>query len=172
MIEFKIKSAKVIAHDEGQVLLDLMDKKSIHELNKDFNGYTCTLKKKKEKSLNANAYMWVLCDKIAKKIHATKIDVYKKAIRDIGIFFDVTVEAEREEEFTRCWESNGIGWFCEGILATSQATQMRCYKGSSVYDGSEMSRLIEYVVEEAKGLGIETLTPLEIARLNSLWESK
>ena len=42
-------------------------------------------KKKKAKSLTANAYMWVLCDEIARVLQSTKDEVYKKyfVTRDI-----------------------------------------------------------------------------------------
>ena len=37
------------------------------------------------------------------------------------------------------------------------------YWGSSAYSTAEMSRLLDDVVEEAKGLGIETATPEQLA---------
>jgi hypothetical protein len=43
------------------------------------------------------------------------------------------------------------------------------YKGSSEFDTKEMSIFIDGIVSEAKELGIETMTPNEIARLNGLW---
>ena len=44
------------------------------------------------------------------------------------------------------------------------------YYGSSSYDTAEMSRLVEAVVEEAKGLGVETMTPVELDRLKAAWK--
>ena len=41
------------------------------------------------------------------------------------------------------------------------------YIGSSKYNTKEMSVFISGIVEEAKDLGIETLTPDEIARLRN-----
>ena len=46
---------------------------------------------------------------------------------------------------------------------------MRLYKGSSIYDREEMRYLIDYIVDEAHYLGIETMTPDEIERLKILW---
>ena len=39
-------------------------------------------------------------------------------------------------------------------------------------DSREMSRLIEGAVQEAQNLGIETLTPGELARMNLEWGEK
>lgn len=47
--------------------------------------------------------------------------------------------------------------------------QLQCYFGSSTYDAKEMSVLIDGVVSECKEMGIETMTPDEIARLKSEW---
>ena len=45
----------------------------------------------------------------------------------------------------------------------------KVYKGSSEFDTREMSIFIDGIVSEAKGLGIQTMTPNEIAKLKSLW---
>ena len=44
-------------------------------------------------------------------------------------------------------------------------------KESHLYNSEEMARLIDGTVTEAKELGIETLPPLEIKRLQDEWES-
>ncbi len=46
-----------------------------------------------------------------------------------------------------------------------QVVFYRLYRGSHTYDSREMSLLIEGTVSEAEGLGIETLTPDELARM-------
>ena len=43
------------------------------------------------------------------------------------------------------------------------------YRGSSVYDNAQMSRLIENIVQDCKAVGIETLTPSELERLKEGW---
>ena len=42
-------------------------------------------------------------------------------------------------------------------------------KGSSEYNTAEMSHFIDMVVQEAKELGIETLTPDELERMKQAW---
>ena len=42
-------------------------------------------------------------------------------------------------------------------------------RGSSDYNTYEMSKLIDGCVQEAKYLGIETLTPEELERMKVIW---
>lgn len=43
------------------------------------------------------------------------------------------------------------------------------YYGSSCYDTKQMSSLIDHLVQDCKALGIETLTPQELARMKEEW---
>jgi hypothetical protein len=43
------------------------------------------------------------------------------------------------------------------------------YYGSSVYDTKQMSQLIDCIVQDCKTVGIETMTPQELAALNERW---
>ena len=43
-------------------------------------------------------------------------------------------------------------------------------RGSSTYDTSEMSKLIDGLVSECQELGIETIPPKEIERMMQLYE--
>ena len=42
---------------------------------------------------------------------------------------------------------------------------MILYYGSSTYDTQQMSLLIDHIVQDAKALGIETMTPAELEAL-------
>ena len=42
-------------------------------------------------------------------------------------------------------------------------------KGSSEYDTKEMSHFVNIIVEKAKELGIDTMTPEEIRKMNERW---
>ena len=52
-----------------------------------------------KRSLNANAYMWVLLDQIAQAIHGTKEEVYRIAVKHVGVFD--TLSCTGPEEFIR-----------------------------------------------------------------------
>lgn len=129
---------------------------------------------RRKRSLDANSYMWVLCDKIAQVVrHSTKVDVYRRAVQEVGKWTDVAIITRALPTFLDEWNNRGDGWFAD--VASSKlkdCTKVRCYYGSSVYDTKEMSRLIDYLVQEAKELGIETLPPDELKRLSMEWGAK
>ena len=55
------------------------------------------------------------------------------------------------------------------IRYDGKATFYRIYRGSHTYDTKEMSLLIDGTVMEAKELGIETMTPAELAEMKARW---
>lgn len=116
-----------------------------------------------KRSLNANAYLWILCDKIAKEINRTKEYVYKRAIKDVGQFEILPIKDIAVDKFISAWTSRGLGWLCESIGDSKFRgfKNVIAYYGSSVYDTKTMARLIDNIVEEARGLGIQTITDEE-----------
>lgn len=132
------------------------------------------LKEYKEKrSLDSNAYAWVLIGKIAKKLNLSKEDVYKKNIKEMGKYEILPIKNEAVQTFINAWSTKGIGWLCEilGDSKLSGYTNIIAYYGSSVYDIKEMSVFIDGVVQEAQQLDIEVLSPNEIERLKRLWDN-
>jgi len=136
--------------------------------------HTITVKVKREKrSLNANAYFWVIADKIAESIGSTKEAVYRKAIKDVGVFEIVPVREDALAQWIDNWESGGLGRVCD-VLGDSKLdgyVRAACYFGSSVYDKKQMARLIDWIVEEAKELGIQTMSAEEIEKLKADWRA-
>ena len=120
---------------------------------------------KKKRSNDANAYMWVLCDKIAAKIGLTPQDVYRRAIRDVGVFTPLPIRNDAVADFTRIWEAHGTGWVLDVVDDSKIKGYKLCnaYQGSSTYDVTQMSRLIDYIVEDAKAMSIETLSDRELS---------
>ena len=73
--------------------------------------YTATLKGK-GRSLDANAYAWVLLDKLAAHYGVAREKVYRQEIQSIGGVSEVLCLREKAAEaFCRSWERNGIGRF-------------------------------------------------------------
>lgn len=129
--------------------------------------------KRKKRSVDANSYCWVLCDKIAQAVGITKEEVYRKHIHDVGVFDDIAISKNATEDFIKNFESNGTGWIAEiQPCKLKGCNKVRCYYGSSTYDSKQMSRLIDSLVDDAKSYGIETLTPIELERMNELWNTK
>lgn len=153
----------------GEVTLNISFKAKPFTLDKN-KKYDVEIKEHREhRSLNANSYCWVVCEKIAKAINSTKIDVYKRAIRDVGTFMDVQISSVLETKLIANWEENGIGWIAEKQLGNGITSVVRLYSGSSSYDTAEMARLIDWLVDEAKELNIDVLTPKERSLLLQDW---
>ena len=128
---------------------------------------------RKRRSLDSNAYAWVLMDKIAQATGVSKTEVYRKVIREIGGVSDiVAVRDEAVDKFREGWEKQGLGWQTEILDSKPRYKRVIVYYGSSTYDTQQMAALIDSLVQEAQALGIETLPPAEIARLNSQWEER
>ena len=132
--------------------------------------FNLTLKRyEKPRSLNANAYAWVLMDKLAKALKISKEEVYARAIKQVGVFEPISVDIAAYERFKRNWERQGLGWLVDRVIDDGVKVYFNAYYGSSVYNSQEMARLIDWIVEEAKLQGIDTMTPSERARLIDEW---
>lgn len=136
-----------------------------------FNAvYDYEIKRVKQKrSLSANGYAWLLMDRIAAALKITKEEVYRKAINDVGVFTEIKVtDADAARRFRQIWQANGLGW----LTKTVNDTTVYAYYGSSTYDTAEMARLIDYIVDEAKRLHIETLPPEKLEIIKTEWGKK
>ncbi len=123
---------------------------------------------REKRSLDANAYAWVLMDKIAEVSGVDKVHVYRSAIKDIGGVSDiVAVTDDAVDKFRANWEKQGLGWQTDVFDSKDGYKRVIVYYGSSTYDTKQMSQLIDNLVQDAQTLGIETLPPAELARLKS-----
>lgn len=155
---------------DGTQLLTLAIQGDFRPYIEEFDGkdLKCEIKPfKAKRSLSANAYAFVLINKLAEKLNISPQEVYKNAIRHIGGVSTVVCCQDRAvEEFRKGWESNGIGWQTEILDSKIDGcTNIICYYGSSTYDTKQMSRLIDNIVQDCKAVGIETMTPAELERL-------
>lgn len=126
------------------------------------NDVEVTIKKYRPKrSLDANAYAWVLIDKIAERMHLPKAEVYKDHIQTIGgVSETVCVRDQAVDKLIQAWEQHGLGW-CSYIFPSKLegCTNVTLYYGSSTYDTKQMSALIDSLVQSCRILGIETMSP-------------
>ena len=120
---------------------------------------------RERRSLDANAYLWVLIDKIAEVLRTDKDAVYLTMLKRYGQYTYVIVKPEAVERTMQAWRlMEEVGKTKDG-----KGVQMLAYFGSSTYSTVEMARLIDGVVSDAKELGIETMTPNEIAAIKERW---
>jgi len=136
--------------------------------------YDVEIKEHRERrSLDSNAYAWVLIGKLSEAVNLPPDEIYRHYIRDIGGNYDVVcVRSEAAETFRKAWEANGIGWQTDVMPSKiAGCTNVRCFYGSSTYDAKQMSRLIDLVVQDAKSVGIETKTPQELEEMMAGWQA-
>lgn len=135
---------------------------------KDLDNLDITIEKHKEKrSKDANAYCWKLCQEIADKLGSTKEEVYREAIHGKGPFEIIPIKEEATEKFINAWSKNGLGWVAE-IFSDSKLEGYKniiAYYGSSTFDKKQMSYFLDYIVQEAKSLGIKTLDDIEFENM-------
>lgn len=129
---------------------------------------------RKHRSLDANAYCWVLIDQIAEKTGERKTDVYRHAIKEIGGVSDtICVMDKAVDRLREGWEKNGIGWQTDVTPSKMNGcTNVILYYGSSVYDSKQMASLIDSLIQEAEGLGIPTITDKEAEKLLGKWANE
>lgn len=129
---------------------------------------------REKRSLDSNAYAWVLMDRLAEKLNMTKEEIYKGYIKEIGGVSEVVcVKNEAVEKLCEGWRHNGLGWQTETFPSKIfGCTNVILYYGSSTYDKAQMNRLISMVVEDCKLQGIDVRTPDEIENMLSLWGEK
>lgn len=126
-----------------------------------------------KRSLNANAYAWTIIGKIAEVVGNTKEDVYRDYIKNKGIYRVITMNSQAVPTFEKIWTEKGLGWLCETSETNIQGlTDVIAYYGTSSYDTKQMANFIDYIVQEAKELDIETLPPDELRSLKESWCNK
>lgn len=127
---------------------------------------------RQKRSLDANAYAWVLINKVAATLGLPKAQVYRGYIRDIGGNCEIVCVPERgADKLCECWALNGLGWQAERFPSKIPGcVNVALYYGSSTYDTAQMSRLIDLIIEDCRQLGIETLPPYKLAALLEGWD--
>lgn len=123
---------------------------------------------KQKRSLNANAYMWVLINEIANKVRLSKEEVYLNMLKSYGQSTIISLLSSIDYNgFFKYYEVIG-----SSVLNNKEFLHIRVYKGSSEYNTLEMSILIDGVVQECTNLGIATISDDEIERLKGSWKNE
>lgn len=124
------------------------------------------------RSLNANAYFHLLCDRLADEMKMSKPRMknlllfrYGQKARDKdGKLAIIKTNANEDELLER------EDFHCWYLKTADDGTPMYVLlEHSRFFDSKQMSVLIDGVVEEAKKVGIDTITPNEIEELKQKW---
>lgn len=117
---------------------------------------------KEKRSLSQNAYAWKLITELGNVLRKSKEEIYLQMLKDYGVS-DIIVVLSKV---------NPGGYFKyyekvrDVIINGNTFSQYKVFKGSSEFDTKEMSVFIDGIIQEAENLGIPTLTPEEITRLD------
>lgn len=122
---------------------------------------------REKRSLSANSYAWVLMGKIAGALNQDVNEVYhimlmrygQPELNEDGGALIITIPSKSKLPDYLYIHSAPIA---HRKLNGKEFTHYRVLRGSSTYDSKEMSVLIDGIASEAKGLGIEVLTPHEL----------
>jgi hypothetical protein len=149
--------------NEASAINDIEEIKDIEKLS------ICAKKYRQKRSLNANAYAWVLISKIAEKVDSSQEEVYEEMLQRYGCFYQdeegyITITVKAEVDMSK------IEGHWKFLKTNGKFTSYLMIKGTSEYDTLEMSKFIDGVVYEAKQMGIETLPPAELQRMVSQWQ--
>lgn len=128
---------------------------------------------RKKRSLDANAYAWVLINKIADTLRITPKEIYRQAIQNVGGNYEILpVKAEAAEHFKQVWEAQGLGWPCVdmGKSKIDGYRNLRAYYGSSTYSTTQMAQLIDILLQDCRALDIEVKSEEEIASIMGAWK--
>ena len=159
---------------EGNFLVTISTPENISELYDALSEKEISFEIKQSRrgrSLSANAYAWVLIDKIAERTGVKKTDVYRHAIKEIGGVSDtICVMDKAVDRLREGWAKNGIGWQTDTIQSKVEGcTNVILYYGSSVYDSKQMAQLIDSLIQDAEALGIPTISDAEAEKMLGSW---
>lgn len=129
------------------------------------------------RSLNANAYFHVLVDKIAKTLNVGSDEIKVQMVLDYGTIATIggepVIAILPKDVKVSDYCNEYVKWLKDVKTKNGKIySEYLCYKRTHTLDKSEMARLIDGVVYEAKELGIETRTPDELASLIERWEGQ
>ena len=109
----------------------------------------------KGRSRDANAFCWALCSEIGRALKPPidKEDVYRMAIKAVGVYTQTQLLAWDVEKVRQRWESHGVGWFLEivddapGLVGHKV---IHLYYGSSTYTVDEMRVLLDWLIDQCE----------------------
>lgn len=163
--------------DQVHMTFAIDDESCLREIEelKDSKLSIIVKKYRKKRSLDANAYFHVLVGKIADKLTISKAHAKNILISKYGqvqllpdgdaMIYKTNAPVEYMHELETL-HSIPVKF---GVENGKEVVFYKIYRGSHTYDSKEMSDLIQGTVADAKELGIETMTPDELARMTAMW---
>ena len=144
-------------------------------MNQDRNKIFDIKEHRQKRSLDSNAYYWVLVGKLAKKLNISTARLHNLLLRDCGLPFLIDGHVSMQPiPDTEAAEEQVLESSTYHLKPTSSVIEgkdglYRWYivlRGSSSYNTEEFSALLDKLIAECKAQGdIETMTPEELYRM-------
>lgn len=115
------------------------------------------------RSKDANAFCWALCSDIGRALRppVDKLEVYRTAIRAVGVYTETVVKLWDIDTICERWSSHGDGWFVDVMDDAGIGRKtIHLYYGSSTYTRDEMRVLLDWLVDQAGQMQI----PLRLSK--------
>ncbi len=127
-----------------------------------------------KRSMTANAYLWVLLDKLTQHTGLPREDIYREYVKNVGGNTDILCLRDKSvDAFRETWARNGTGWVTEVMDSKIDGcTNVKVYYGSSTFDTKTLARMNEMVEADCKDCGIETRSEEELQSLLDSWGGK
>lgn len=136
-----------------------------------------TIKKlSRKRSLDANRFLWALCSDIGKALTppVEKIEIYQRAVKAAGVYFQTEIPLFKLDEVRRRWTSTGDGWLFEVVDNGRIGHKLvHMYFGTSSYTVDEMRFVLNWLVDQCRQMEIPIpLSAEEEERILKDWGRK
>lgn len=133
---------------------------------------------KEKRSLSQNAYYWVLIGKVADKHRISKSRLHNNMLRHYGqrMFIDdkpvIVYLPDTEESENTAMESDTVHLKqTSSVMEGNNGITYRAWvmlRGSHDYNTKEMTVLLDGLIQEAKQVDVEVLTPSQLEEMRRL----
>lgn len=125
-------------------------------------------KYRKKRSLDANAYAWVLMQKLAEAVGSDRESIYLQMLQKYSREFTFVICKEKavdklKDLYRTCVDLGKVK------VNGTEGHQIQVFFGSSTFDSKAMSVLIDGIISECKEVGIDVLPPEKIERMVNEW---
>ncbi len=158
-----------ITPERQRLTIDVFDDlRELYEKLKDSDVEIKITRRTQKRSLDANAYMWVLLDKLAAETGIPIKILYFDYLRNVGGNMEVYCGIPKAiDALCADWETRGtFGYPYDRFPSKIEGCEnVRLYYGSSTFDSVTMARMIDNIVMDCKQFGIETMPDDELKSL-------
>lgn len=144
------------------------DMRALYDKVKDLDVEIKITRRTQKRSLDANAYMWVLLDKLATETGIPVKELYFDQLRNVGGNMEVYCGVPKAiDALCADWETRGtFGYPYDRFPSKLDGCEnVRLYYGSSTFDSATMGRMIDNIVALCKDFDIEVLPDDELKSL-------